>query len=381
MANTIRDYSATAASNTVVDGADISEGCSPAGINDAIRGVLADLKDVSTGAVALESPAMDSLTVTGNVGAATFSGDGSALTGIPTPTLTSLGIANHDDITVDGSGNVGIGESSLTGNALEIRRSGKSGVVFKETGVAQFYVEQDTDAKIRITNSKNLIFSGGANGTTERLRIKSDGTLQLTSNAAGADTLEASITAYNAPQAQVNSRIDFLTDTYQNTGQIKLRTNYGATTRDGLIVDEKARVTMPYQPAWHLQPSWTSNTTPSSNSIIPFGVYGGHGTFATSVTVSSGRVTVPVSGKYWIAATMRQENSQTDYQIGLRKNGAQIIRSGIWYSSQAYENLHLMGMVNLAANDYLEIDISSSNMPPINGNTDTLTFFSGYLVG
>ena len=63
MANTIRDYSATAASNTVVDGADISEGCSPAGINDAIRGVMADLKDVSTGAVALESPAMDSLTV------------------------------------------------------------------------------------------------------------------------------------------------------------------------------------------------------------------------------------------------------------------------------------------------------------------------------
>jgi len=67
MANTIRDYSATAAANTTVDGADISEGCSPAGINDAIRGVMADLKDVSTGAVALESPAADSLTVTGTV--------------------------------------------------------------------------------------------------------------------------------------------------------------------------------------------------------------------------------------------------------------------------------------------------------------------------
>lgn len=149
---------------------------------------------------------------------------------------------------------------------------------------------------------------------------------------------------------------------------------------DRMTIDSSGRVTMPYQPAWHLQPSWTSNTTPSTNSIIPFGVYGGHGTFATSVTVSSGRVTVPVSGKYWIASTMRQENSQTDYQISLRKNGAQYIRSGIWYSSQAYENIHLMGMVNLAANDYLEIDINSSNMPPINGNTDTLTFFSGYLV-
>ena len=33
---------------------------------------------------------------------------GANLTGIPTPTLTSLGLDNHDDITVDGSGNVGI---------------------------------------------------------------------------------------------------------------------------------------------------------------------------------------------------------------------------------------------------------------------------------
>ena len=65
MASTIRDYSATAASNTTVDGADISEGCSPAGINDAIRGVMADLKDVSTGAVSLESPAADSLSLSG----------------------------------------------------------------------------------------------------------------------------------------------------------------------------------------------------------------------------------------------------------------------------------------------------------------------------
>lgn len=61
--NSIRDYSATNSSNTDIQSIDISEGCSPAGINNAIREVMADLKDVSTGAVALESPAMDSLTV------------------------------------------------------------------------------------------------------------------------------------------------------------------------------------------------------------------------------------------------------------------------------------------------------------------------------
>jgi hypothetical protein len=65
--NSIRDYSATNSSNTDIQSIDISEGCSPAGINNAIREVMADLKDVSTGAVALESPSMDSLTVTGDL--------------------------------------------------------------------------------------------------------------------------------------------------------------------------------------------------------------------------------------------------------------------------------------------------------------------------
>ena len=65
--NSIRDYSATNSSNTDIQSIDISEGCSPAGINNAIREVMADLKDVSTGAVALESPSADSLTVTGDI--------------------------------------------------------------------------------------------------------------------------------------------------------------------------------------------------------------------------------------------------------------------------------------------------------------------------
>jgi len=101
MANTIRDYSATAASNTTVDGADISEGCSPAGINDAIRGVMADLKDVSTGAVSLESPAADSLSLTGaltttsTIDGRDVAADGAKLDGIAT------GATAYSDSSVD----------------------------------------------------------------------------------------------------------------------------------------------------------------------------------------------------------------------------------------------------------------------------------------
>ena len=184
MANTIRDYSATPANNTVVDGADISEGCSPAGINDAIRGVMSDLKDVSTGAVALESPAADSLSVTGNVSAATFSGDGSSLTGIPTPTLTSLGIANHNLATVDGSGNLNVtgaittdGLTSEAANGtITSKAAGASFCSFTANTSAGnnayvFFQQAGTEmSRISAYNGDILAFSTGS-GAAERMRI------------------------------------------------------------------------------------------------------------------------------------------------------------------------------------------------------------------
>ena len=53
----------------------------------------------------------DQVTVTagGAVTATSFSGNGSSLTGIPTPTLSSLGITNHDQLTVAANGDVTIG--------------------------------------------------------------------------------------------------------------------------------------------------------------------------------------------------------------------------------------------------------------------------------
>jgi hypothetical protein len=193
MANTIRDYSATPANNTVVDGADISEGCSPAGINDAIRGVMADLKDVSTGAVALESPAADSLSVTGNVSAATFSGDGSSLTGIPTPTLTSLGIANHDQVTVTSGGAVTATSYAGDGSALTGLGGGfPSGtkMLFGQTTAPTGWTKITTnnDAALRIVSG--TVGSGGSSGLSTALATPSvTGTI---SGSTGSHTLSTS---------------------------------------------------------------------------------------------------------------------------------------------------------------------------------------------
>jgi len=63
----ISQYDSTAANNTDVDGVNLAEGCPPSGINNAIREVMAHLKDFQTGS------ASDALTVSG-----TFTASGNA---------------------------------------------------------------------------------------------------------------------------------------------------------------------------------------------------------------------------------------------------------------------------------------------------------------
>ncbi len=70
----ISEWSATAGSNTDVGGININEGCPPATINNALREIMAQVKDLSTGYD------NDNFVVGGN-----FTVDGTTtLTGVPT---------------------------------------------------------------------------------------------------------------------------------------------------------------------------------------------------------------------------------------------------------------------------------------------------------
>ena len=134
--NSIRDYSATNSSNTDIQSIDISEGCSPAGINNAIREVMADLKDVSAGTVALESPSADSLTVTGDLT-------------VDTSTLK-----------VDSSsGNVGIGTVSPTNGKLEVTNA-------SSTVPTGFFRNTSTSG-----DSPSLTVQGGANNAAPNFSV------------------------------------------------------------------------------------------------------------------------------------------------------------------------------------------------------------------
>jgi hypothetical protein len=85
--NKISEYSATPANNTDIGGIDIAEGCAPSGINNAIRELMAQLKDQQDGTDA------DSFTVGGNLivtGTSIFTGIPSAPTAAAGTSTTQL---------------------------------------------------------------------------------------------------------------------------------------------------------------------------------------------------------------------------------------------------------------------------------------------------
>jgi hypothetical protein len=97
--NKISEWSATAANNTDIGGIDIAEGCAPSGINNAIRELMAQVKDQQTGTDA------DNFTVGGNLsvtGTSTFTG-GVTIGALSTTGNTTLGDTSGDLLTLTGT--------------------------------------------------------------------------------------------------------------------------------------------------------------------------------------------------------------------------------------------------------------------------------------
>lgn len=85
--NKVSEWSSTAASNTDVGGIDIAEGCAPSGINNAIREMMAQVKDMQAGTDS------DSLVVGGNLsvtGTTSLTGDATAPTQIVADNSTKI---------------------------------------------------------------------------------------------------------------------------------------------------------------------------------------------------------------------------------------------------------------------------------------------------
>lgn len=158
--NKISEYSATAANNTDVGGIDIAEGCAPSGINNAIRELMAQLKDQQDGTDGDNLTVGGNLSVTGTTTATGLITANAGVTGalngslgattpstIVATTLTTtgntiLGDATTDTLNVgngdlikDASGNVGIGITpSAWGSSSAIQMTG--GQSYSRYGIA-----------------------------------------------------------------------------------------------------------------------------------------------------------------------------------------------------------------------------------------------------
>ena len=137
----ISEFSATPANNTDIDSINIAEGCAPSGINDAIRELMAQLKDFQTGAVGdsfngpigsttASTGAFTTLTTTGTINNLTV-GRGAGAVSTNTAVGASALAAN-----TTGSYNTAFGQEALKLNTtgVENTASGNGALVTNTTG-------------------------------------------------------------------------------------------------------------------------------------------------------------------------------------------------------------------------------------------------------
>ncbi len=149
----VSEWSATPGNNTDIDGINLSEGCAPSGINDAIRELMSQLKDFQTGAagdsfngpVGSTTPAAGAFTTLLASGAVTLSG-GTA-NGVPYLNGSKV-LTTGTALTFDGTI---LGITGGTGIQAKIYNSGLTGTQASSIGVG------------KSETSGNTVFFGWAN--------------------------------------------------------------------------------------------------------------------------------------------------------------------------------------------------------------------------
>jgi hypothetical protein len=249
----VSEYSATAADNTDISNINIAEGCSPANVNNAIRSLMAQLKDMQAGT------AGDSFVVGGNLsvtGTSTLTGN------VTAPTQTSTDNSTKVATTAFVTTKVGTLGTIATQNANAVTISG--GTIDSTTlgattpSTAAFTTLSSTGSttfKALVTAGETTTVSATAATGTINYDVLTQGVLYYTSNASANWTVNVrgnSGTTLNTLMAVGETRtITFLvpqgsTAYYQS-----------AMTIDGSSVT----------------PKWQLGVTPSSGNASSIDVY------------------------------------------------------------------------------------------------------------
>jgi hypothetical protein len=168
----ISEFSATPANNTDIDSINIAEGCAPSGINDAIRELMAQLKDFQVGSAGDPVTVGGVLTVqAGSASTPALTTAGDTNTGMFFPAADTIAFAEGgaEAMRLDASGNMGLGVTpSAWWSDSKAMQVGAGTVVQGRTGSASFaeiganvYLDSSATAKYIATSTASRYQQAG----------------------------------------------------------------------------------------------------------------------------------------------------------------------------------------------------------------------------
>lgn len=188
--NKISDYSATPANNTDINNIDIAEGCSPSGINNAIRELMADLKDWQAGSESGQALAVVSGGTGGETASAARTNLSAAQSGANSDITSLSGLTTPITVAQGGTGFVAQRTITTVGRATN--------VVTIATSVAHGYVVNDIVTIAAVTNtSVNGSFTIASVPTSTTFTYAQTGTDYANTTDTGTVTSSSYLTAAN----------------------------------------------------------------------------------------------------------------------------------------------------------------------------------------
>jgi hypothetical protein len=156
-----------------------------------------------------------------------------------------------------------------------------------------------------------------------------------------------------------------------STGYVAIETNAG--TR--LTVSSSGHVTMPNQPAFMAR---RTNTFIINNSTLAIVFNDDAIMNRAGYSTSTGRFTAPVSGAYFLAASVQPASTGGLVRIEIRRNGTsyQFTSSG-WTSLPSRGDINIQQTIFLAAGDYADVLVTTN----YNCSFDNHGHFTGFLIG
>ena len=157
------------------------------------------------------------------------------------------------------------------------------------------------------------------------------------------------------------------------------------TSTTAMTIDSSGRVSRSVIPAWRV--GLNSNQTHSSNSSfdVTFDKTSGDGNFIQGgCTISSGIVTVPITGIYQVSANIRMNNVNANYiELYLRVNASGTDRlyaiEGNPY--EPYHSICVSGALSLNANDNVKVHMYGGGDTSHTVASGQLSSFTGVMVG